>query len=153
MEDIETNTRGWGEREVCIASQRQQIKLKTSCDVPAPLNQRRTTTFDQRAPTLIPRWSRYLNQNISQKCSRDDHKMTLGGLHGRETVHSSGVGAPMVPRGQVIHHQQRCKAQQRVVPTISQLSRSGEFHLKVLRGGGVRASQRSSECYIRRRRR
>ena len=70
----------------------------------------------------LPRWSRVLIKNISQKCSRDDHKMTLGGLHGRGMVHRSGVGAPMVPRGQVIHHQQRCRAQQRVVPTISQLS-------------------------------
>ena len=32
----------------------RQIKLKTSCDVLAPLNQRRTTTFDQRAPTFVP---------------------------------------------------------------------------------------------------
>ena len=32
----------------------REIKLKTSCDVPAPLNQRRTTTFDQRAPTFDP---------------------------------------------------------------------------------------------------
>ena len=61
--------------------------------------------------------------------------MTLGGLHGRGMVHSSGVGAPMVPRGQVIHHQQRCRAQQRVTTTISQIS--GKFHLRDLRGGGV----------------
>ena len=59
--------------------------------------------------------------------------MTLGGLHGHGTVHSSGVGAPMVPRGQVIHHQQRCRAQQQVTTTITPLSRSGEFHLRVLR--------------------
>ena len=32
----------------------RQIKLKTSCGVPAPLNQRRTTIFDQRAPTFVP---------------------------------------------------------------------------------------------------
>ena len=32
----------------------REIKPKTSCDVPAPLNQRRTTTFDQRAPTFVP---------------------------------------------------------------------------------------------------
>ena len=64
--------------------------------------------------------------------------MTLGGLHGHVMVHSSGVGARMVPRGQVIHHQQRCRAQQRVTTTISQLSRSGEFHSKDLRGGGVK---------------
>ena len=56
-----------------------------------------------------------------------------------DEVHSSasGVGAPMIPRGQVIHHQQRYKAQQRVTTTISQLSRSREFHMKVLQGGGV----------------
>ena len=28
---------------------------------------------------------------LFQKCSRDDHKMTLGGLHGCGMVHSSGV--------------------------------------------------------------
>ena len=44
---------------------------------------------------------------------------------------------PMVPRGQVIHHQQRCRAQQRVTTTITQLSRSNEFHSRDLRGGGV----------------
>jgi len=70
----------------------------------------------------FPRWSRVLIKNISQKWSRDDHKMTLGGLHGRGMVQTSEVGAPMIPRGQVIYHQQRCRAQQRVVPTISQLS-------------------------------
>ena len=52
----------------------------------------------------LPRSSRVLINNISQKCSRDDRKRTLGGLHGRGVVHTSGVGAPMVPRGQVIHH-------------------------------------------------
>ena len=67
----------------------------------------------------LPRSSRLLIQNISQKCSWDDHKRTLGGLHGRGMVHSSGVGASMVPRGQVIHHHQRCRAQQRVATTIS----------------------------------
>ena len=70
----------------------------------------------------LPRWSRVLIKNISQKCSRDDRKMTLGGLHGHGVVQTRGVGASMVPRGHVIHHQQRCTAQQRVVPTISQLS-------------------------------
>ena len=104
------------------------LHRSTNAEQPFSINARRL---------LFPRWSRFLIQNISQKCSRDDHKMTLGGLHGRGMVHSSGVGAPMVPRGQVIHHQQRCRAQQRVVPTISQLSRSGEFHLRVLRGGAV----------------
>ena len=85
----------------------------------------------------LPRSSRVLIKNISQKCSRDDRKMTLGGLHGHGMVQTSEVGPPMVPRGQVIHHQQRCRAQQRVTTTIFRLSRSGEVHLKVLRGGGV----------------
>ena len=31
-----------------------QIKLHTSCDVPAPLNHLETTMFDQRAPTFVP---------------------------------------------------------------------------------------------------
>ena len=66
--------------------------------------------------------SRVLIQNISQKCSRDDRKRTLGGLHGHGVVQTSGVGPPMVPRGQVIHHQQRCRAQHRVTTTISQLT-------------------------------
>ena len=70
----------------------------------------------------LPRSSRLLIKNISQKCSRDDRKRTLGGLHGHVMVQTSGVGAPMVPRGHVIHHQQTCSAQQRVVPTITQLS-------------------------------
>ena len=70
----------------------------------------------------LPRSSRLLIKNISQKCSRDDRKMTLGGLHGHGVVQTSGVGAPMVPRGQVIHHQQRYSAQHQVVPTISQMS-------------------------------
>ena len=48
--------------------------------------------------------------------------MTLGGLHGRVMVQTSGVGAPMVPRDHVIHHQQRCRAQQQVVPTTSRWS-------------------------------
>ena len=68
--------------------------------------------------------------------------MTLGGLHGRGMVHSSGVGASMVPRGQVIHHQQRWSAQQRVTTTISRLSWSGEF--QIIWGSGA-ASWRVSE--------
>ena len=74
------------------------LQRSTNAEQPHSINARRLS---------FPRWSRFLIQNISQKCSRDDHKMTLGGLHGRGMVHSSGVGAPMVPRGQVIHHQQR----------------------------------------------
>ena len=48
----------------------------------------------------------------------------------------------MVPRGQVIHHQQTCRAQQRVVPTISRSSGSSKVHFKVLRGGGVEHHKR-----------
>ena len=66
----------------------------------------------------LPRSSRLLIQNISQKCSRDDRKRTLGGLHGHGMVHTSGVGAPMVPRGHVIHHQQTCTAQQQVTKGV-----------------------------------
>ena len=62
---FESFTRGGGERhkghrrviytgDVGGAVEWCQIKLKTSCDVPTPLNQRRTTTFDQRAPTFVP---------------------------------------------------------------------------------------------------
>ena len=40
--------------DVSGAVEWRQIKLKTSCDVPTPLNQRRTTIFDQRAPTFVP---------------------------------------------------------------------------------------------------
>ena len=36
----------------------------------------------------------------------------------------------MVPRGHVVHHQQTCSAQQRVVPTITQLSLSGILFLR-----------------------
>ena len=109
-----------------------------STSIPPVTYLQRSTTSEQSLSMVpdrcsLPRWSRVLIKNLFQKCSRDDHKMTLGGLHGCGMVHSSGVGARMVPRGQVIHHQQRCRAQQRVTTTISQLSRSGEFHLKVLR--------------------
>ena len=111
------------EGDVGSAGEWCQIKLHTSCDVPAPRNQLKTTVVDGArsifAPTVV---SRVLIKNISQKCSRDDGKMTLGGLHGHGMVHSSGVGAPMIPRGHVIHHQQTCTAQQQVVPTISRLS-------------------------------
>ena len=111
------------EGDVGSAGEWCQIKLHTSCDVPAPRNQLKTTVVDGArsifAPTVV---SRVLIKNISQKCSRDDGKMTLGGLHGHGMVHSSGVGAPMIPRGHVIHHQQRCRAQQQVVSAITQLS-------------------------------
>jgi hypothetical protein len=99
----------------------------------------------------LPRSSRVLIQNISQKCSRDDRKMTLGGLHGHAMVHSSGVGPPMVPRGHVIHHHQRCRAQQQVVPTIARLIWRSSFESLTGRRSG--ASQKALECYIRRRRR
>ena len=58
-------TKGGGERhrghrsviyagDVGSAVEWRQIKLKTSCDVPAPLNHLGTTTFDQRTPTFVP---------------------------------------------------------------------------------------------------
>ena len=104
----------------------RQMKLKISCGVPLLLNHLNTTStqllsmvYDR---SLLPRSSRLQIKNISKKCSRDDRKMMLGGLHGHGVVHSSGVGPPMVPRGHVIHHQQRCRAQQRVTTTITQLS-------------------------------
>ena len=94
--------------------------------------------------SLLPRSSRVLIKNISQKCSRDDRKMTLGGLHGHGMVHTSGVGAPMVPRGHVIHHQQRCRAQQQVIPTIARLIWRSSFEslMKVLRGRRVERQKR-----------
>ena len=99
----------------------------------------------------LPRSSRVLIRNISQKCSRDDCKRTLGGLHGHETVQTSGVGPPMVPRGHVIHHHQRCRAQQQVIPTIARLIWQSSFESLTRRRSG--ASQKALECYIRRRRR
>ena len=55
---------------------------------------------------------RLLIKNIFyKKCSWDDHKIMLRGLHGRGIVHSTGVRAPMIPGGRVIHHQQKCRAQ------------------------------------------
>ena len=61
---FESFTKGGGERhrghrsviytrDVGGAVEWRQINLKTSCDVPATLNQRRTTIFDQRAPELF----------------------------------------------------------------------------------------------------
>ena len=72
----------------------RQIKLKTSCDVPATLNQRRTTTFDQRAPTFVPT----LVLSPDPNTENDDRRSSL--------VHSTGVGAPMVLGGRVSHHGQ-----------------------------------------------
>ena len=46
----------------------------------------------------LPRSSRVLIKNISKKCSRDDRKRTLGGLHGHGKVQTSEVGAAIVPR-------------------------------------------------------
>ena len=62
---FESLTRGGGERhrghrrviyagDVGGAVEWRQIKLKTSCDVPATLNQLGTTIFDQRAPMFAP---------------------------------------------------------------------------------------------------
>ena len=45
------------------------LHRSTNAEQPHSINARRLS---------FPRWSRYLNQNISQKCSRDEHKMTLG---------------------------------------------------------------------------
>ena len=99
-------------------NQSKDLLWRTCTAQPTQNNHIQSTRADFRSQ----RWSRFLIQNISQKCSRDDHKMTLGGLHGRGMVHSSEVGAPMIPRGQVMHHQQRCRAPQRVVSTITRLS-------------------------------
>ena len=45
------------EKDVAGASQSHQIKLHTSCDVPAPLNQLKTTVVDSArsifAPTVV----------------------------------------------------------------------------------------------------
>ena len=70
----------------------------------------------------LSRSYRLLSKNISRECFLGDRKMTLKVSYGRGMVHSTAVGAPMVPGGYVIHHQQRCRAQQRVTTTISQLS-------------------------------
>ena len=109
-----------------------------SNSIPPVMYLQRSTNLEQPLAVVpdrcsFPCWSCVLIKNISQKWSRDDHKMMLGGLHGRVMVQTSGVGARMVPRGRVIHHEQRCRAQQQVTTTISQLSWSGEFHLRVLR--------------------
>ena len=72
--------------------------------------------------------------------------MTMGGRHGCEMIQSIGVGASMVPRSQVIHHQQRCRAQQRVIPTIidcldlENFIQESYIHVYLLRGGGVKAA-------------
>ena len=101
----------------------------------------------------LPRSSRVLINNISQKCSRDDRKRTLGGLHGRGMVQTSGVGAPMVPRGQVIHHQQRLQstAASRTNDISMVLIWRSSFESLTRRRSS--ASQKALECYIRRRRR
>ena len=100
----------------------------------------------------LPPSSCVLIKNISQKCSRDDRKMTLGGLHGHGTVHSSRVGPPMVPRGHVIHHHQRCRAQtaSRTNDISIVLIWQSSFESLTRRRSG--ASQKALECYIRRRR-
>ena len=88
--------------------------VKSNC-IPPVTYLHRSTNSKQRCSInarrlSFPCWSHFLIRKISQKCSRDDRKMMLGGLHGRGLVHTSGVGAPMVPRGHVIHHQQTCAA-------------------------------------------
>ena len=101
----------------------------------------------------LPRSSRLLIQNISQKCSRDDRKMTLGGLHGHGTVHSTGVGTPMVPRGSRYTpptEVQRTTASRTNDISIVLIWQSSFESLTRRRSG---ASQKALECYIRRRRR
>ena len=84
----------------------------------------------------LPRSSRLLIKNISQKCSRDDRKMTLGGLHGHGMVQTSEVGPPMVPRGQVIYHQQRCRAQHQVhSPALLRAQRESRALREILPSG------------------
>ena len=75
-----------------------------SNSIPPVTYMHRSTTSKQPLSMVpdrssLPRSSRLLIKNISQKCSRDDRKMTLGGLHGHGMVHSSRVGPPMVPMG------------------------------------------------------
>ena len=107
--------------DVGSAVEWRQINLRTSYDVPTSLNQFRTTAFDGsrwifRSCVVSSSAQKYFER------FRSDCKMTMGGLHGRKMGQGTGVGVSMVPGGRVIHHQQRCRAQQRVVPTITQLS-------------------------------
>ena len=60
-----------------------QIKLHTSCDVPAPLNQLKTTVVDGARSIFAPMVVSCPDQKHFPKMLPDDRKMTLGGLHGR----------------------------------------------------------------------
>ena len=100
----------------------------------------------------LPRSSRLLIKNISQKCSRDDRKMTLGGLHGHGMVHSSRVGPPMVPMGSSytpsadVHSTTASRTNDISIVLIWRSS----FESFTRRRSGV--SQKALECYLRRRR-
>ena len=74
--------------------------------------------------------------------------MTMGGFYWRALVQSTNVGAPVNRKDRIIYHEQRWGAQQRVKPTMTLSSRSGEIHLIVLRGGGgERRSRHRSIIY------
>ena len=126
--------------------------------VPPVTHLHRSTNSEQplsmvHNPSSLPRSSRVLIKNISQKCSRDDHKMTLGGLHGHGTVHSTGVGTPMVPRGSRYTPPtdvQRTTASRTNDISIVLIWQSSFESLRRRRCG---ASQEALECYIRRRHR
>ena len=101
----------------------------------------------------LPRSSRLLIQNISQKCSRDDRKMTLGGLpwtwsgpqqwswttHGTKgSRYTPSADVPSTTAGRTNDN------------SIVLIWRSSFESLTRRRSG---ASQKALECYIRRRRR
>ena len=74
--------------------------------------------------------------------------MTMGGFYWHALVQSTNVGAPVNHKDRIIHHEQRWGAQQRVKPTMTRSSRSGEIHLKGLReGGGEHRSRHRSIIY------
>ena len=100
----------------------------------------------------LPRSSRLLIKNISQKCSRDDRKMMLGGLHGHGMVHSSRVGASMTPMGS--RYTPSADVQSTTASRTNDISivliwRSSFESLTRRRSG---ASEKVLACYIRRRR-
>ena len=130
----------------------------TSNFIPPVTYLHRSTTSKQLLSMVhdrssLPPSSRLLIKNISQKCSRDDRKMTLGGLHGHGTVHSSRVGPPMVPMGSSytpsadVHSTTASRTNDISIVLIWRSS----FESLTRRSSG--ASQKALECYIRRRRR
>ena len=101
----------------------------------------------------LPRSSRLLINNISQKCSWDDRQMTLGGLHGHGVVHSSEVGpthGTVGPRYTPPAAVQSTTASRTNDISIVLIWRSSFESLMRRRSG---ASQKALECYIRSRRR